>query len=217
MAEAFQCVFFGFVFERFFGWKAKKSAQNTRGWPLFEVAFTARSNDEGDAGFDVDRRAPLWVGILRCVATEMGLAGVLDGAKPALWVFGCAERGTQFHHGLVPSARVLLDEALVSPILQPLAVGICLRKDTRQNPPNVAVDGRSGRVECNGTHGCSRIRPDSRECQPAFKGFGKSTDLDALCSFVQVSCPGVVATSFPRFENFVHRGLGQMVDGREFF
>ena len=65
---------------------------------------------------------------------------------------------------------------------------------------HVAIHSRRGLLKANGRHCARRIRADARQLFERFGSIGKSAVLrfgEELCRFLQISCAGVIAESFP--------------------
>lgn len=142
-----------------------------------------------------------------CVA----LAVDADGAEKAGGGLLVANGGAELHHGLVMVAWV----GGVEKRLDELAVGFCgvggifvvglVGCNAGEDTDDVSVYDGGGIGEGDAADGCCCVGADAWETEPAFRVGGKFAGWDSgdfFGEFVEISSAGVVAETFPAFENF---------------
>ena len=139
----------------------------------------------------------------RIVALAPPGAEVRDRALvTARGALGAHER-SELHDRLVPTPHLDALDELVGARLRLLA-GEGSPRPAGEDPTDVGVDDRGGRLEREGSHGTRRVRPDAGQRQQVVEPLGHPTTvpLDHLRgSSMQVERPPVVAEAGPLLDD----------------
>ena len=149
------------------------------------------------------------------------VAGSLQRTGKTVWVLRGALQGAEVHHSLVEGRCLRLREQLLGQggeFLLGLR-GSHGRSDAEmpgQHPVHIAVHYRCRQAEANGADGSGGVIPDTFEAADALHSVREAPHGHYLFGGrVQVTGTGIIAQTFPKAQDFIFRGLGQIFNGRE--